>query len=344
MDLENFARQNDHPIEDCPQETAGAKSVSTELKRIMLKRHEVLIEHKREIDFGKNRKYKKIISSIRNIGMIEPLSVYQEGNTYILLDGYLRWKAAEELEIDELPCFIYPNRDNYTFNAMRNELSPLQESKMIQRALSQGVDEKDLAAVLNVQVSRIRKARKLSENLVFEAKELLDNDRIYSSAAEQLVRVNEERQRIILKKMAEVENYNASYAKLLVMKTPKEMMRSGGGGAPKNTNLNPSKKRLYTQIKKGDEEIEFYAQNYKENMKELMKQVIFFRTLLERQSTSDYLSNHYPHIVTEANKVLSRSETEVLSEDLSTMERPEPSGHLPGSQAQLVSDRDSPEK
>ena len=320
MESIDLAKQDGENVEGQDREEEGAGIVSLNLKRVMLKRDEVHVEYKREIDFEKNRKYKKIISSVMSLGMIEPLSVYREENAYILLDGYLRWKAAGELGIDELPCFVYPNRDSYTFNAMRNELSPLQESKMIQRALSQGVDEKDLAAVLNVQVDRIRKVRKLSDNLVPKAKELLESDRIVSSTAEQLIRVNEERQHTILKKMEEVGNYNASYAKLLVMKTPKEMMKSPG--APKDKDLDRSKKRLYTQIKNGDQEIEFYAKNYKDNMKALMKQVIFFRTLLERKSTSDYLSNHYPSIVAEVSKVLSRSETEVLSEDSPQPPRP----------------------
>ena len=71
--------------------------------------------------------------------------------------------------------------------------------------------------------------------------------------------------------------------------------------------------RLYTEIKKGGEEIEFYSQRYKQDMKELMKQVVFFRTLLEREATSEYLYQNYPQMVKEVQKILTRSETEVLS-------------------------------
>ena len=282
-----------------------------ELKRVLLKREEITVEEKREIDFERNRKYKKIVSSIKNIGMIEPLSIYREGESHILLDGYLRLKAAEELKIEELPCFLYQGRDSYTFNAMRNELSPLQESRMLKRAISQGVNEKDLAAVLNVRVDRIRQTRDLADNLIHKAQKLLESNVIFRSTAEQLKRVTEERQHMILDKMEEVNNYNASYAKVLVMKSPEEMMRNPGAG--NTNNLESSKKRLYTEIKKGGEEIEFYSQRYKQDMKELMKQVVFFRTLLEREATSEYLSQNYPQMVKEVQKILIRSETEVLS-------------------------------
>ena len=182
---------------------------------------------------------------------------------------------------------------------------------MLKRAISQGVDEKDLAAVLNVRVDRIRQTKKLADNLVPRAKELLDSNRIHRNTAEQLKRVNEEGQVTILKKMEELGNYNASYARVLVMKTPEEMMRSPCPS--RDNNSDSSKKRLYTQIKMGDKEIEFYAQRYKENMKELMKQVVFFRTLLEREDTSGYLNQNYPQMVQEVQKILTRSETEVLS-------------------------------
>ena len=282
-----------------------------QLKRVFLKREEITIEEKRDVDFERNRKYKKIISSIINIGMIEPLSVYREGTNYILMDGYLRLKAAEELKIEELPCFIYQGRDSYTFNAMRNELSPLQESRMLKRAISQGVDEKDLAAVLNVRVDRIRQTRDLIKNLIPKAQELLESNVISRSTAEQLKRVTEERQHEILEKMKELNNYNSSYAKVLVMKSPDELMRNPGARKAKNSES--SKNRLYTEIKKGSEEIEFYSQRYKHDMKELMKQVVFFRTLLEREAAAEYLSQNYPQMVKEVQKILTRSETEVLS-------------------------------
>ena len=188
----------------------------------------------------------------------------------------------------------------------------MQESIMIKKAISHGVDEKDLAAVLNVKVGRIRKTKKLADNLIPKARELLDKRRIFKSAAEHLSRVNKERQHEILKKMDEVRNYNASFAKLLVMKTPEEMKKHRRT-LKRTSDSETSKKNLFTQIKKGEKEIEFYAQRYKENMKELMKQVVLFRSLLERDSTSEYLAVHYSHMVLEVKKILSRSETEVLS-------------------------------
>ena len=93
-------------------------------------------------------------------------------------------------------------------------------------------NEKDLAAVLNVRVDRIRQTRDLIKNLIPKAQELLESNVIFRSTAEQLKRVTEERQQEILDKMKELNNYNSSYAKVLVMKSPEDMRRNPGAGNP----------------------------------------------------------------------------------------------------------------
>jgi AmiR/NasT family two-component response regulator len=62
---------------------------------------------------------------------------------------------------------------------------------MLKRAISQGVDEKDLASVLNIRVERIRQTRDLADNLVPKAQKLLENNIIFRSTAEQFKRVTD---------------------------------------------------------------------------------------------------------------------------------------------------------
>ena len=65
--------------------------------------------------------YPKLVESIRDRGIMEPLKVMPDpccaiarggdGNTedlrYLLIDGYHRWLAAEELGLMELPCEVW---------------------------------------------------------------------------------------------------------------------------------------------------------------------------------------------------------------------------------------------
>ena len=96
------------------------------------------------INTEKHRGYRRILSSIRKIGLIEPLCVYREGDSHIILDGYLRWLACKELEYEIVPCILYKDKEAYTFNRMVNNLSGFQEIKMMRKSL-ESLDEKTIA-------------------------------------------------------------------------------------------------------------------------------------------------------------------------------------------------------
>jgi len=87
-------------------------------------------------------KYKAVVSSIREVGVIEPLIVHpQRGSrdTYLLLDGHMRLKALQELGRTEAFCLIANDDDAFTYNDKVSRLSLIQEHAMIVRAIDQGV-------------------------------------------------------------------------------------------------------------------------------------------------------------------------------------------------------------
>ena len=85
----------------------------------------------RKINLEKNKGYKRILSSIEQVGLIEPLSVYPENGEYLILDGYLRYLACRSLGAETVPCILCEEKEAYTFNRMVNRLSPHQEMRML---------------------------------------------------------------------------------------------------------------------------------------------------------------------------------------------------------------------
>ena len=76
------------------------------------------------------RKYKQVVSSIHEIGLIEPLSVIQHDPAkpeFILLDGHLRVLALKDLGVHEAPCLLAKDDETYTYNHRINRLSTIQE-------------------------------------------------------------------------------------------------------------------------------------------------------------------------------------------------------------------------
>ncbi len=71
------------------------------------------------------RKFKQIVSSIREIGLIERLSVIKpdpEAAGFLLLDGNLPVLALKELGQDTAPCLIAKDFETYTYNHRINLL------------------------------------------------------------------------------------------------------------------------------------------------------------------------------------------------------------------------------
>jgi ParB-like chromosome segregation protein Spo0J len=91
------------------------------LGEVVLIRRELITENPWDPNAFDPENYPKLIESMRQHGIMEPLKVMVDpacevarggdGNVadvrYVLLDGYHRWKAATDLGIDELPCEVW---------------------------------------------------------------------------------------------------------------------------------------------------------------------------------------------------------------------------------------------
>jgi ParB-like chromosome segregation protein Spo0J len=124
------------------------------------------------------RKYKQIVSSINEVGLIEPLSILHPDamkSEYLLLDGHLRVLALKELGLHEAPCLFAKDDETYTYNHRVNRLSTIQEHYMIRRAIDRGVSKERLARAFNVNLSSINRRINLLEGICPEAITLLQD-------------------------------------------------------------------------------------------------------------------------------------------------------------------------
>ena len=124
------------------------------------------------------RKFKQIVSSIREIGLIEPLSVIKPADGaegFLLLDGNLRVLALKELGQDVAPCLVAKDFETYTYNHRINRLSSVQEHYMLRRAIDKGVSRERLARAFNVNLSTINRRINLLHGICPKAVELLQD-------------------------------------------------------------------------------------------------------------------------------------------------------------------------
>jgi hypothetical protein len=123
-------------------------------------------------------KYARIQSSIRELGIVEPIVVYPQSiqgksQRFLLLDGHLRLDILRGLGATEVLCLISKDDEGFTYNHKVNQISAVQEHFMIMKALESGVSEARIAATLNLDVGSIRKKRDLLDGICAEAVELL---------------------------------------------------------------------------------------------------------------------------------------------------------------------------
>src|SRR5690349_25035191 len=89
-------------------------------------------------------KYKRILASIGEVGIVEPLVLAprnDETEPYMLVDGHLRLAALAELGATTVPCLVAHDDEGFTYNKRVNRLATVQEHYMITKALERGGSE-----------------------------------------------------------------------------------------------------------------------------------------------------------------------------------------------------------
>nr|WP_274709018.1 ParB/RepB/Spo0J family partition protein [Variovorax sp. S12S4] len=102
----------------------------------------VLPSRKPPIRLLETKKYRMVVTSIREIGLIEPLAVSavdRKTGQHVLLDGHIRLLALKELGNTEVPCLVATDDESYTYNNRINRLSSVQEHFMMRRAIDRGI-------------------------------------------------------------------------------------------------------------------------------------------------------------------------------------------------------------
>ena len=105
--------------------------------------------------FNTVRRNKAILVSIQEVGLIEPMMVYPQkdaSSKYLLLDGHLRLCALKELGHASADCIIATDDECSTCNARVSQVSPIQELRMIHKAVEKEVKPERVAAALNIPV------------------------------------------------------------------------------------------------------------------------------------------------------------------------------------------------
>ena len=247
-------------------------------------------------------KYRSILASIREVGVIEPLMVIPEPNspdTYFLLDGHLRLKALQELNRTEAFCLLARDNDAFTYNDKVNRLSVIQEHAMIRRAIEQGVTPDAIARALAVDPKLILGKVNLLDGTHPEAVRLLQDRPIAATALRLLRRVKPSRQIEMAQLMVASDNYSNAYARALLVGTPAPL-HAGRKPTRLTRGLSPAEvTRLETEMEHLESDVRSHQDTFGDNSLRLNAAQRYVKRLLENSKIKRFLANRYAELLEE---------------------------------------------
>jgi len=175
-------------------------------------------------------KFKTILGSIAELGVIEPLAVFrstQRPGDFDLLDGRLRLEALKQLGRMVAPCMISSDDEGFTFNRHVNRLSAVQEHRMIRATLAKGASEKRIAEVLKMDVRSIRERATLLDGVAPEAARLLKDRQVVPKVFRVLKKMKPFRQIEAAEMMVAANKFTATYADMILVTTRPEALVDG---------------------------------------------------------------------------------------------------------------------
>lgn len=254
------------------------------------------------------RAYGRILASIKAVGLVEPLCVFQEADEYIILDGYLRYRACRELEIETVPCLILSIKEAYTYNRMVSHLSAVQENRMLHQSLST-LKEDTIAKTFGLASIKHRLKDSLLAKLHKDVIAAFDNKSIpLRMSAEELTYVKPEYQAVILKEMEKAGDYSAAFVRTLILRAPEEMKTDPGRRKSPWRRHPAQRKALATKLEEVEKQFDFCTGLYRQYVADLVKLCIYARRLVTNRRVAAHLKVHHAAILRQFEEIIFETE------------------------------------
>lgn len=241
------------------------------------------------------RKYSQILSSIREVGLIEPpvVAVSQKSQEYLLLDGHLRIMALKELGVDRVSCLVSIDDEGYTYNKYIIRLSAVQEHKMIAKALVAGVSEEKLAKALNIDVRSLRTKKMMLDGICPEAVDLLKDKIISEKVFRVLKKMKPPRQIRVAMLMNDQNRFGYIYAKSLLDGTSDDQLVEGAVKKRISPAALEKRVRLEEENISLSEDVRSLKEAYGSDMLNLTLLQAYLKRLLGNEKVANYLQTYH---------------------------------------------------
>lgn len=250
-------------------------------------------------------KYKQIATSLKHVGLIEPLIVFQAPNKkYWLLDGTLRYDIIRSADpLSQIRCLCATDDESYNYNKRVSYLPPIAEHGMILKALSNGVAEARIAEALNVDVAAIRKKRHLLDGICDEAATLLKDKHVTADGFGTLRKMKPVRQIYAAEMMIAGNNFSTKFARGLLGVTKPEFLVNPTGS--KSRTITANQKSIMEQ--ESDlliEDLKEVQKDYSNDLLGLTVSAGYLERILHNSRVERYIAKHHLDVLEAVQHVL----------------------------------------
>lgn len=259
-----------------------------------------------------SKKYQQITASIREVGLVEPPVVARDPanpGTFLLLDGHVRIEVLKDLGIEKVECLVSTDDEAFTYNKRISRLSPVQEHKMIRRAIERGVPEEKIAKALDINPQSVRRKVRMLNGICDETVAILKDKPCPMAVFEILRKMKPLRQLEAAELLVNANNYSVAYASAILAGTPQTQLAEGS--KPKRIKgITPeAMARMESELARLQESITSIQETYGQDHLHLTVIKGYLAKLLGNARVVRYLMQHRPEFLTEFQAIAEMTST-----------------------------------
>jgi len=285
---------------------AGKVKQAFEKDVILLRLDAILTSKDLGVGTRNSTKYKRIVRSVAEIGLVEPLVVTRLGikkGSVLLLDGHARLAALLDAGATEARCLVALDDEAFTYNKRVSHLATIQEHYMIIKALAKGASEQKIADTLNLDVAAIRRRRTMLDGICPEAIDLFKSRSVNLGVFSALRRMKPLRQIEAAELMIGAGNLSASYAKVLLAGTRKGDLVNAERKKVGGLSVEPMD-RMQREMEAVQADFKSVEKKYGDNVLQLVVANGYIGALIRNAEIERYLGENYPELLSQFKSIV----------------------------------------
>src|ERR1700719_860891 len=259
-----------------------------------------------------SHKYRQIAASIREIGLVEPPVVIQDvrdAGSYLLLDGHLRIEVLRDLGQIEVECLISTDDEAFTYNKRVNRLSPVQEQRMIAKAIERNVPRDKIARALDINVKSLVRKVQLLDGICEEAIGLLKDKICPMAVFDVLRKMSPMRQIETAELLINANNFSVNYASAILAGTPQAQLVDAQSPKRLKGMTAQAIARMERELARLQEAITSIQDSYGQDHLHLTVVKGYLRKLITNDRVARYLEQYQPELLIEFQKIAEMTST-----------------------------------